>query len=99
MTVETPKIEKKKVTWRDFSFDEHMESHVRSIPGFKISGSRIVSKKISKNTFRVNVYDPAKNSIARSCVVKAVETPEGYIFETLEVDSGVTCKDWDAARW
>jgi hypothetical protein len=72
---------KKKVTWRDFPLEEHMEAHLGSVPGCRIS-----VKKISDKLYRANFYSPESATIVKSCVVKCIESPEGYCFETIDTN-------------
>lgn len=64
----------KRVTWRDFSFEEHVRAYISPPEEALVRIHEVWSK-----TYRVNAIMP-DGRIVRSVLVKIVETPEGYVF-------------------
>ncbi len=69
-----PEKTKKRVTWRDFSFKEHVAGYIGQPTGSEL---RII--KVWENTYRVNCYKDG--SVVKSSLLRIIETPEGYVFE------------------
>jgi len=78
--------EKKKITWEDFTFEEHVQAHVGGVPKDCILQ---IKEIIEDKVFRVNVFNPKTEKFIKSEAIKVITTPEGYIFESWQVDDKI----------
>jgi len=85
-TIEETKVEKKKVTWEDFTLEEHVQAHMGGLPqGCVLQMKTIVEGKV----FRVNIFNPETEKFVKSKALRIITTPEGYIFEPWQVDENI----------
>jgi hypothetical protein len=68
----------KSITWRDFSFEEHVRAYI-GVP----SNCILRIRKVHSNTYRLNVIQTT-GEILKSAMVKVIETPDGYVFREYE---------------
>jgi len=76
-----PKPKKKKITWRDFTLEEHMRGFMDGVPVdcyFKMS---LIVEEQDYKIYRVNVLNLKTEEFIKSEAVKVKETEDGYKFE------------------
>jgi hypothetical protein len=81
-TMEATITKTKKVTWEDFTLEEHMRAHVNDetpIP----PNCRFIIKTVGENVYRYNVVDIVNNDIINSNLLRVIISPDGYIFQTI----------------
>jgi len=77
--IEKPEV-KKKITWRDFTLEEHMRGFIGDVGSCNFSMGIIIEEKDYK-VYRVNVLNLETEEFVKSEAVKVTETQDGYIFE------------------
>jgi len=77
-----PKLEKKKkITWRDFTLEEHMRGFMDGVPQDCVFKMGIIVEEKDYKVYRVNVLNLKTEEFVKSEAVKVKETPNGYEFE------------------
>jgi len=77
---------KKKVTWEDFTLEEHVQAYMGGLP----ENCVLQIKEIMKDkVFRVNIFNKKTEKFIKSEALKIISTPEGYIFEPWHVDDKI----------
>ena len=85
---EVVKESKKRFTWKDFTLEEHVRGYFAGLERPIPAKCRVKCTKIGKNSYRVNAVDvelaKANQAFVLTAVVKAIETPDGYVFSLVE---------------
>jgi hypothetical protein len=80
------KVKKKKITWRDFTLEEHMRGFMDGVPGGCHFSMGIIVEEKDYKVYRVNVLDLKTETFIKSKAVLVRETPDGYKFEIWHAD-------------
>ena len=78
-TVET---ETKRVTWKDFTLEEHIQGYMGGLPRNCILQIKTI---IEDKVFRVNIFNSKTETFLKSEAIRVIITPDGYIFEPWKI--------------
>ena len=90
-TKETPKkvkkkVKKKKITWGDFTLEEHMRGFMDGVPADCYFSMGLTVEEEDYKVYRVNVLNLKTEEFIKSEAVLVRETPDGYEFEIWNSD-------------
>jgi len=82
----TATVETKRITWEDFTLEEHIQAYMGGLPKDCIlKVNLVVEESENRKIYRVNMFNPKTEIFVKSDAVRVTTTPEGYIFEPWNV--------------
>ena len=72
---------KKKITWRDFTLEEHMRGYMGGVPKDCYFKMVLIVEEKDYKVYRVNILNLETEEFIKSEAVLVRETSDGYEFE------------------